>query len=338
MTSDNFRSNPLFLRNSFDCAGFLELPIIKKQNINVDKIELIGYDKIKSSEETANLKKIVHFFLDDYKFECLWNNPEIRVNKLKQYYAVLSPSFSVYHSLPMSLQIFNTFRSRWCGAFLQSRGVTVIPTISWGLPQSYWYAFDGIEPGSVVAISTIGVRVNKEKDLFLQGYNEMLRRINPKAIICYSNPFEEMKGNIITVNYEETNNLNKKNHMFFCDTNPTPCFKRAYGYVVTAGMGSGRIKIKLHLGRQGKHMPSHNNYIVGRSIIYGNSESIQELLQSHVGTGMKIGLNKERVDFNKYIGEYYNRTTETYTPTTIGIIHFSHNEAHIVPAAPKGDK
>lgn len=35
----------------------------------------------------------------------------------------------------------------------------------------------------------------------MNGYNEMLRRIKPKAIICFGKPFEEMEGNIIAVDY-----------------------------------------------------------------------------------------------------------------------------------------
>ena len=110
--------------------------------------------------------------------------------------------------MPQALQIFNTFRSRWCGAYFQSKGLNVIPTISWGTPESYWYCFDGIEKGSIVAISTLGVK--REKDFFMQGYKEMIKRIEPKAIICYSTPFEEMTGNIISINYAETNNLSSK--------------------------------------------------------------------------------------------------------------------------------
>ena len=158
-------------------------------------------DKTKSGDK-AGANSFVHFFLDDYKFEVIWNDPEPRLEKLSQYRGVLSPQFSTYYTMPVRLQIYNTFRSRWCGAYLQSKGFKVIPTVSWGLPQSYWYCFDGIEKGSVVAVSTLGVR--KEKDFFLQGYSELLRRLKPKAVICYNTPFDEMGGNIITVNYEGT--------------------------------------------------------------------------------------------------------------------------------------
>lgn len=69
------------------------------------------------------------------------------------------------------------------------------------------FCFDGIEQNSIVAVSTLGVRT--EKDLFMQGYNEMLRRLNPSKIICYGKPFEEMNGNIIPVDYAKTNNYEK---------------------------------------------------------------------------------------------------------------------------------
>ena len=42
------------------------------------------------------------------------------------------------------------------------------------------------------------------------GYNEMLSRIKPSKISCYGKPFDEMKGDIIEVDYAETNNLSKE--------------------------------------------------------------------------------------------------------------------------------
>lgn len=180
----------------------------------------------------------------------LWNNPEPRIEKLSQYKGVLSPSFSTYYTMPSAMQIFNTFRSRWCGAYLQSKGLKVIPTVSWGKPESYWYCFDGIEKGSVVAVSTLGVK--KEKDFFLMGYNEMLRRIEPKIVICYCSPFSEMKGKIISVDYAETNNMTP--HKKSCMDNPKEqsalgfgYIKKSFGYIISdkgcgGGGGSGRPK------------------------------------------------------------------------------------------------
>ena len=43
-----------------------------------------------------------------------------------------------------------------------------------------------------------------QKEWFMAGYNEMLRRIEPEKIICYNTPFPEMQGNIVYVDYERS--------------------------------------------------------------------------------------------------------------------------------------
>ena len=90
--------------------------------------------------------------------------------------------------------------------FLASKGIRVIPTVSWGLPPTFDFCFEGIEKGSCVAVSTYMVSEHDnhsdQKEFFMTGYNEMLKRIEPEYIICYHEPFPEMEGNIIYVNYE----------------------------------------------------------------------------------------------------------------------------------------
>jgi len=104
---------------------------------------------------------------------------------------------------------------------LQQQGIKVIPTVRWGDLTSFNFCFDGIEKGSIVAVSTIGVK--KQKSHFMLGYNEMLSRIKPSKIICYGKPFDEMKGDIIKVDYAKTNNLQKSNSGLY--------IKTFYGYV-----------------------------------------------------------------------------------------------------------
>ena len=45
--------------------------------------------------------------------------------------------------------------------------------------------------------------------------------------------------------------------------------------------------------------------------------------------------SKERVNYNKNIGIYIDPVTGNQTPTTMGIIHYSKNGYHVVPAKPK---
>ncbi|MBQ7653517.1 MAG: DUF4417 domain-containing protein [Clostridia bacterium] len=213
----------MFLRNQFKGVGMFKLPLVKKQNINLDFVELIGYDKI-GAEEGG--EKIVHFFLDDNKFNSIYNKTDEKIDRLKKFKAVLTPDFSMYFEMPTALQLYNCFKNRWVGAYLQSKGIKVIPTVRWGGLESFNYCFDGIEKGCVVAVSTIGMK--SDKSGFLIGYNEMLRRIKPEAVICYGKPFDDMNGNVIVVYYAETNIFSKNYYI-----------KTIYGYVESISKGGG---------------------------------------------------------------------------------------------------
>lgn len=209
MTEENYkyRTSDLFLRNQFNGVGKFDIPEIPKSNFSDDTLEnllLIGFDKINTDQ--SNYERMVHFFLYDYKFENIWKKPDEYVEKLKKYKAVLSPDFSMYIEMNKALQLYNTFRNRWCGAYLASKDIKVIPTVNWGDENTFEFCFDGIPKGSIVAVSTYMVREHNnyadQKDFFMKGYEEMLRRIEPSKIICYSEPFPEMQGDIIYVDYE----------------------------------------------------------------------------------------------------------------------------------------
>lgn len=44
MTSEEFRNDPLFLRNGIKGKGIFDIPIIKKETVNLKIIQLVGYD------------------------------------------------------------------------------------------------------------------------------------------------------------------------------------------------------------------------------------------------------------------------------------------------------
>ena len=212
MTEDNYqyRTSQTILRNLFPGSGKWKIPVIpkfKEQPGDFDDLLLIGFDKTHVQDE-KHLGRMVHFFLYDYRFERVWKNPDADLERLSRYRAVLSPDFSMYLGMAPVMQLYNVFRNRWCGAYWASKGMRVIPTVNWGDESTFDFCFAGIEKGSTVAVSTYmasehGNRQD-QKDWFLPGYNEMLRRIEPERIICYNTPFPEMEGNIIPVDYERS--------------------------------------------------------------------------------------------------------------------------------------
>ena len=193
------RNNQLFLRNSYEKDGKYSIPLIKKQNLELDNINLISYSDTKNNESEKNTNKGVHFFIDDYRFEGIYNHPEKSLAKLKQYKFVCTPDFSIYSEMDKWRKIENVAKNRWVGAYWQEHGLIVIPTISWGKPSTFDYCFDGVEEDSIVAISTLGCK--KAKRDFLNGYEEMKKKIKPTTIICFDTPFEEIKEEVICVNY-----------------------------------------------------------------------------------------------------------------------------------------
>lgn len=160
---------------------FWQMPII--ENDNFIPSDLIGFNYAKSNE---NKNCGIHFYVDDYQFERVWNYPEKYVDVLEQYECILSPDFSLYLDMPMPMKIWNIYRSRLVGQYFQSRGIKVIPTISWAEKDTFSFCFKGIPKGSIVSISTIGVKQDPNAlEIWRAGVDEMIKQIEPKTILVY---------------------------------------------------------------------------------------------------------------------------------------------------------
>lgn len=183
-------------RAMYDGCGEFQMP-------NIEPTQYCGCDWIAFNyAKGANdrEKKGVHFFLDDYQFNRVWTDPDKYIDLLKQFSYVMSPDFSLYTDFPKALQIYNHYRKHWLAAYWQENGIRVIPTICWSDKESFLWCFDGEPKNSTVAISSVGTQNNKErKSLFLEGYFEMVQRLEPTQIIFYGNVPEECKGNFVRV-------------------------------------------------------------------------------------------------------------------------------------------
>ena len=83
------------------------------------------------------------------------------------------------------------------GAFYQSKGIKVIPTISWAEKETFEFCFQGIPKGSVVSVSTIGVKEDKNAlRIWNEGMTEMIKRIEPSAILVYGGALDFDYGSI----------------------------------------------------------------------------------------------------------------------------------------------
>lgn len=169
------------LENTELTNDFWQMPIIKRCDCVPNHI--IGFNYAKSSK---NKNVGIHFFIDDYQFERVWNYPDKYFDILLEYDCVLSPDFSLYMDMPMPMKIWNIYRSRQIGVYFQNMGLQVIPTLSWAEEDTFSFCFQGIEKGSVVAVSTIGVKEKKNSmEIWKAGMQEAINRLEPKTILLY---------------------------------------------------------------------------------------------------------------------------------------------------------
>ena len=184
-TSEKIRKTDAFKSGFVKDACFspkYEFPILRRVDNKPDKA--IPFDK---AAKATCLDQWLHFYIHDERFECIWNNLKQYLNLLKRFAGVITPDFSLYRDLPIAMQIWNTYRNRAVAYWLQSNGVDIIPNIRWGDERSYSFAFEGIEQGGTVAVSTNGCIKNKiDRYYFSKGLEKMVEALNPGTIVNYS--------------------------------------------------------------------------------------------------------------------------------------------------------
>ena len=194
----SYRSTNFDYYDPWRAVGVYEMPVIERCDTVPER--LIGFNYAKTARITDCG---VHFFIDDYQFERIWRNPRQIIPPLARFQCVLTPDFSLYTDMPMAMKIWNTYRSRMIGQIMQREGLRVIPTLSWAEEATYTFCFDGVEPRGVVAVSTVGVARNKEaKQLWFNGMDEAIRRLEPSAVLCYGTQIGYSFGNVPVKFYE----------------------------------------------------------------------------------------------------------------------------------------
>ena len=138
----------------------------------------------------------------------LWNNPLKYIPLFQKCAAVVSPDFSVSPTMNKYEIEHNVFMSRWLGNLWHFYGCTVIPSISWATKETYELCLSGIQKGSVIAVSTLGVQNNKE--IFLDGFNNVQKNIEPPLTFVYGDMLDGMYGKFVNFPYKEAFNTKYK--------------------------------------------------------------------------------------------------------------------------------
>lgn len=178
----------------FETVGEYNIPKLHPEHMD-ERIDWIRFNHALQEQSRRNLG--VHFFLDDYLFQRIWNDPTRYALFLRDFKAALTPDFSMFTDYPKAVNVYNHWRKHLLGAYWQCFGCKVIPSIGWIDRDSYSWCFSGEPEGGTVAVSSVGVMKNRDaRKLFVDGYREMMTRLQPDKIIFFGNVPDECTGNI----------------------------------------------------------------------------------------------------------------------------------------------
>lgn len=170
-----------FLVTLSQYSGFYEFPNIYPTYWIPNK--LIPFSKAISC---TNKNQWVHFYEDDYLFERIWRNPKRYLEILREYNGVILPDFSVYRDMPYVMQLWNIYRSRAIGSWLQMQGIKVIVNIRYANQRTYKRCCDGISQHCVIAVGTHGTIKNKvDRQFFSEGLDVIVKTLKPIRIVVY---------------------------------------------------------------------------------------------------------------------------------------------------------
>lgn len=178
---DNF---DIFLEIPPDEVTELGFPILKPVDVKPQVSEIQQFSEIMAAPE-YNLG--VHFFIDDYRFERCWQNPERYTKYLEKHPFVIQPDFSTYTDMPVIMQMWNKYRNHLLAWYWQNMcGLDVVPNVMFSDENSWHWVFDGMPQNSTICISNVGVMQNKEwREAFAVGLTEMIKRLSPTRILFY---------------------------------------------------------------------------------------------------------------------------------------------------------
>lgn len=151
-----------------------------------EDVKLLGFNYATNKNTKDKSSQWVHFFLPDYRFQCVWTHPERYIDLFREYKGVCSPDFSCYIGMPRAMQIFNVYRMAFLSAYYERYGIKVLPSVTWGEPETYSWCFDWVPKRSAILVSTVGCMQNKKATVeFLRGYEKMAEIVEPYQIILY---------------------------------------------------------------------------------------------------------------------------------------------------------
>ncbi len=181
---------------------FINAPMHSLSPYQIDSVPTVLLPFHEAVRATASIPHAaVHFFIADRYFLPLFRCPDCYVESLRRYSYVIMPDVSQYRDYSEEVRFNNHCRNLAMGAYLQSVGIIVIAiaNVTWSLPDSYDYAFEGLPCHTTIAINSNGANADGyTRFLWLQGYHKAIEQLSPTHILRYGSPVPGERTDIST--------------------------------------------------------------------------------------------------------------------------------------------
>lgn len=178
------------------------IPIMNKVTesmLDIDNLKAMNIQNLRLNHN--NSQHIVFMFREDKYLKRYWEDPLKYIPRLQSAACVTTPDFSVDPKMDDEEYRHEIYKARWLGCFWQDAGICCLPTAMWTTEEKYDLCFSSIPYGSIVVVSTLGAGSNATE--FLNGYNELMRRIQPPLVIVYGDMIAGMYGKFINFKYKD---------------------------------------------------------------------------------------------------------------------------------------
>ncbi len=136
----------------------------------------------------------LHFFVDDDRFEPVWTS----VDRYRRHFVArvaCGPDFSSYTDWPLAACLWNTYRARWLARAMSERGALIIPAVTWGRPETFAFAFEGLARGGSVAVSAYGAKRFERE--YRAGYEAMFAALSPRSVVVVGGKVQPWMGDVL---------------------------------------------------------------------------------------------------------------------------------------------
>jgi len=134
-------------------------------------------------------KTILNFYTNDERFDKFWEETAKYISKILNagIRYVISPNYSLWHGMARALHIYNVFRSRWVGRYMQEAGLFVIPDVNWSDEESFEYCLLGLPTGApILSVQLQTIKTQDEINRAVYGLARSVRELQPERLLIYS--------------------------------------------------------------------------------------------------------------------------------------------------------